>query len=70
MSGITPLLQTLKELEKKNIPGEYIQSCYYLAAYLLSSSGSSDIQLIADYGHNISGLYKSQLYEIEKIVLG
>jgi len=28
------------------------------------------IQLIADYGHNISGLYKSQLYEIEKIVLG
>ena len=28
------------------------------------------IQLIADYGHNISGLYKSQLYEIEKVVLG
>src|SRR5574344_1076929 len=28
------------------------------------------MQLIADYGHNISGLYKSQLYEIEKIVLG
>ena len=28
------------------------------------------IQLIADYGHNISGLYKSQLFEIEKIVLG
>lgn len=28
------------------------------------------IQLIADYGHNISGLYKSQLYEIEKTVLG
>ncbi|WP_027727421.1 uracil phosphoribosyltransferase [Treponema sp. C6A8] len=28
------------------------------------------IQLIADYGHNISGLYRRQLYEIEKIVLG
>ena len=28
------------------------------------------IQLIADYGHNISGLYKSQLKEIERIVLG
>ncbi|MCR5286111.1 MAG: uracil phosphoribosyltransferase [Treponema sp.] len=28
------------------------------------------IQLIADYGHNISGLYRKQLFEIEKIVLG
>lgn len=28
------------------------------------------IQLIADYGSNISGLYRSQLYQIEKIVLG
>ena len=28
------------------------------------------IQLIADYGHNISGLYRNQLYEIEKVVLG
>lgn len=28
------------------------------------------MQLIADYGSNISGLYRSQLYEIEKIVLG
>ena len=28
------------------------------------------IQLIADYGSNISGLYRSQLYEIEKVVLG
>src|SRR5574344_2920151 len=28
------------------------------------------IQLIADYGTNISGLYRSQLYEIEKVVLG
>ena len=28
------------------------------------------IQLIADYGHNISGLYRKQLYEIEKVVLG
>ncbi len=28
------------------------------------------IQLIADYGHNISGLYRNQLFEIEKIVLG
>jgi len=28
------------------------------------------IQLIADYGHNISGLYRRQLYEIEKVVLG
>ena len=27
------------------------------------------IQLIADYGHNISGLYRNQLFEIEKIVL-
>ena len=24
MSGITPLLQMLKELEKRNIPGEFI----------------------------------------------
>ena len=28
------------------------------------------IQLIADYGHNISGLYRNHLFEIEKIVLG
>lgn len=28
------------------------------------------IQLIADYGSNISGLYRKQLYEIEKVVLG
>lgn len=28
------------------------------------------MQLIADYGSNISGLYRSQLYQIEKIVLG
>ena len=28
------------------------------------------IQLIADYGHNISGLYRKQLYEIEQVVLG
>lgn len=28
------------------------------------------IQLIADYGSNIAGLYRSQLYQIEKIVLG
>ena len=28
------------------------------------------IQLIADYGHNISCLYRSQLFEIEKTVLG
>ncbi|MCI5607483.1 MAG: uracil phosphoribosyltransferase [Treponema sp.] len=28
------------------------------------------IQLIADYGHNISGLYRKQLFEIEKTVLG
>ena len=28
------------------------------------------MQLIADYGHNISCLYRSQLFEIEKTVLG
>ncbi len=28
------------------------------------------IQLIADYGHNISSLYRNQLFEIEKVVLG
>jgi uracil phosphoribosyltransferase len=28
------------------------------------------IQLIADYGSNIAGLYRSQLYQIEKTVLG
>ncbi|MCQ2597930.1 MAG: uracil phosphoribosyltransferase [Treponema sp.] len=28
------------------------------------------MQLIADYGHNISALYRSQLFEIEKTVLG
>ncbi len=28
------------------------------------------IQLIADYGHNISCLYRSQLFEIERTVLG
>ena len=28
------------------------------------------MQLIADYGSNISGLYRSQLFEIEKTVLG
>ena len=28
------------------------------------------IQLVADYGHNVAGLYKSQLHEIEKVVLG
>ena len=24
------------------------------------------IQLLADYGHNIAGLYRSQMFEIEK----
>ena len=28
MSGITPLLQTLKELENKNIPGEILTTNY------------------------------------------
>ena len=28
MSGITPLLQTLKELEKKNIPGQILTTNY------------------------------------------
>lgn len=28
------------------------------------------MQLIADYGSNISGLYRNQLFEIEKVVLG
>ena len=28
------------------------------------------IQLLADYGHNISSLYRSQMFEIEKTVLG
>ena len=28
------------------------------------------MQLIADYGSNIAGLYRSQLFEIEKTVLG
>jgi uracil phosphoribosyltransferase len=28
------------------------------------------IQLLADYGSNISGLYRSQLREIEQTVLG
>ena len=28
------------------------------------------IQLIADYGHNITGLYRSQLHKIEQTVLG
>ncbi|MGP1588155.1 MAG: uracil phosphoribosyltransferase [Treponemataceae bacterium] len=28
------------------------------------------IQLLSDYGHNISGLYRSQMFEIEKTVLG
>lgn len=41
-----------------------------LNGYDAKDSPRNIIQLIADYGHNISGLYKSQLYEIEKIVLG
>ena len=28
------------------------------------------MQLIADYGSNVAGLYRSQLFEIEKTVLG
>ena len=28
------------------------------------------IQLLADYGHNISALYRSQMFEIERTVLG
>ena len=28
------------------------------------------MQLIADYGSNIAGLYRSQLYKIEQTVLG
>ncbi len=39
----------IKTAEKKNIEPENVQSCYYLAAYLLSSSGSTEIELIADY---------------------
>ena len=28
------------------------------------------MQLIADYGSNVAGLYRNQLFEIEKVVLG
>ena len=28
------------------------------------------IQLLSDYGHNISSLYRSQMFEIERTVLG
>lgn len=39
----------IKAAENKALLPEDVQSCYYLAAYMLSASGSTDIQLIADY---------------------
>ena len=45
------------------------------AGYRLNGCDTKDrprniMQLIADYGSNVAGLYRNQLFEIEKVVLG
>nr|WP_051527140.1 DEAD/DEAH box helicase [[Eubacterium] cellulosolvens] len=78
MSGITPLLQTLKELETKGIPGEILTTNYLNfsePAALKKLNGLSNITLkmydveAADEGFHTKG-YIFQKDEIYRIIIG
>ncbi|MCR4715972.1 MAG: DEAD/DEAH box helicase family protein, partial [Lachnospiraceae bacterium] len=78
MSGITPLLQTLKELEEKNIPGEILTTNYLNFSEptaLEKLNGLSNITLkmydvdAADEGFHTKG-YIFKKGEIYRIIIG
>ena len=78
MSGITPLLQTLKELEKKQIPGEILTTNYLNFSEpkaLEKLNGLSNITLkmydveAADVGFHTNG-YIFKREEIYRIIIG
>ncbi|RDU24175.1 DUF3427 domain-containing protein [Anaerosacchariphilus polymeriproducens] len=78
MSGITPLLQTLKELEKKNIPGEILTTNYLNFSEpraLEKLNGLKNITLrmfdvkAADEGFHTKG-YIFKKDEIYRIIIG
>ncbi len=78
MSGITPLLQTLKELEKRNIPGEILTSNYLYfseprALEKLNSLKNITIKMydteLANDGFHTKG-YIFQKEEIYRIIIG
>lgn len=78
MSGITPLLQTLKELEKKQIPGEILTTNYLNFSEpkaLEKLNGLSNITLkmydveAADVGFHTKG-YIFKREEIYRIIIG
>lgn len=78
MSGITPLLQTLKELEKKQIPGEILTTNYLNFSEpkaLEKLNGLSNITLkmydveAADMGFHTKG-YIFKREEIYRIIIG
>ncbi|WP_124065345.1 DEAD/DEAH box helicase [Clostridium sp. E02] len=78
MGGITPLLQTLKELEKKNIPGEILTTNYLNFSEpkaLEKLNGLKNITIkmfdveIADEGFHTKGyIFKKE--EIYRIIIG
>lgn len=78
MGGITPLLQTLKELEKKNIPGEILTTNYldFIEPKALKKlNGLSNITLkmydvkAADEGFHTKG-YIFRTGEVYQIIIG
>ena len=78
MSGITPLLQTLKELEKKNIPGEILTTNYLsfsepTALEKLNSLSNITLKMFdveaADEGFHTKG-YIFKKDEIYRIIIG
>lgn len=78
MSGITPLLQTLKELEKRNIPGEILTTNYLNFSEPKALSKLNELQNItlkmydveaADEGFHTKGyIFKKE--EIYHIIIG
>ena len=78
MSGLTPLLQTLKELEKKNIPGEILTTNYLYfsepkALKKLNELNNITIKMYdvesADIGFHTKG-YIFRKDEIYRIIIG
>ena len=78
MSGITPLLQTLKELEKKNIPGEILTTNYLNFSEPRALAKLNDLTNItlkmydveaADEGFHTKG-YIFRKGEVYRIIIG
>ena len=78
MSGITPLLQTFKDLEKKNIPGEILTTNYLnfsepRALEKLNSLSNItlkmfDVERAAEGFHTKGYIFKKE--EIYRIIIG